>query len=529
MSIHKDIQPTVVCKTTGLTYQHIRTLELFEHEENMLRRLRLSDDQRKVLFDAYHAQFQKKPKVQYIFWNDCHDSVIRLTRDGRFVPYQAAYGTNLPSLKHDRFLHYLSIVFYQHIRFTTNVNTTFGTVALTFNAAANQVNQILGLTGDKKIPMAWKFEKPLKKAPQPLLQVDAMLGEQHEVGSVPNWVQEIQELQESGLTLSDIREHSEPVIRALYSTRSEAIRKEDGVVILHRDHKNTHICFEYELPQMLLQIQRDLDNGHCRFSPVRDGKLIFCHLSKPPLNTKHGRSSLNRVSANEGDIFIQCPCIDYPTPGSTNGAERCHMHFNLSSEHTYTQFKGILGRAPPECHQLCSKLLMTIDDLRVQKLPGAHRILSVCPHCQESNRNEEALRNSHGYNTHFRHPSHVTCNSCHKDYCTDCKEDHPGMICDGFNPKLSEEQHLIGMGFRKCPSCQTPVERQDGCAFMTCAACKHFFCWNCRCIRHEEYAEEDRAHYCLLDGSFQSNADWRNDNRVHVYNMMHRPLPRPLS
>ena len=32
---------------------------------------------------------------------------------------------------------------------------------------------------------------------------------------------------------------------------------------------------------------------------------------------------------------------------------------------------------------------------------------------------------------------------------------------------------------KKCPRCQTPIEKDEGCNHMACRKCRHEFCWIC--------------------------------------------------
>lgn len=44
--------------------------------------------------------------------------------------------------------------------------------------------------------------------------------------------------------------------------------------------------------------------------------------------------------------------------------------------------------------------------------------------------------------------------------------------------KLENEKYLVDHT-KPCPKCQSPTEKNDGCAHMTCKKCQHQYCWIC--------------------------------------------------
>eukprot|EP01052_Picozoa_sp_SAG31_P028341 SAG31_NODE_2727_length_5181_cov_7.977568_2_plen_877_part_00 len=73
-----------------------------------------------------------------------------------------------------------------------------------------------------------------------------------------------------------------------------------------------------------------------------------------------------------------------------------------------------------------------------------------------------------------------TCKRCGTSICFDCNRSwHGGLTrCDEI-----EDTALTNWSkkadFGRCPKCKAPIERNKGCNHMTCAACKHEFCWLC--------------------------------------------------
>jgi hypothetical protein len=72
----------------------------------------------------------------------------------------------------------------------------------------------------------------------------------------------------------------------------------------------------------------------------------------------------------------------------------------------------------------------------------------------------------------------ITCIFKH-EFCKNCMQQaHEGINCD---TKLENEfEEFVKNGqVRKCPRCGFFIQKQDGCNHMTCASCKHQFCWLC--------------------------------------------------
>mmetsp|Transcript_16160 Transcript_16160/g.22268 ORF Transcript_16160/g.22268 Transcript_16160/m.22268 type:complete len:639 (-) Transcript_16160:209-2125(-) len=81
--------------------------------------------------------------------------------------------------------------------------------------------------------------------------------------------------------------------------------------------------------------------------------------------------------------------------------------------------------------------------------------------------------------------STVRC-ACSYPFCFRCGEEaHEPCSCpqlSEWNEKCmneSETANWILANTRKCPSCNTRIEKNQGCNHMTCRLCKHEFCWIC--------------------------------------------------
>lgn len=72
--------------------------------------------------------------------------------------------------------------------------------------------------------------------------------------------------------------------------------------------------------------------------------------------------------------------------------------------------------------------------------------------------------------------------TCNYVWCKACQQEievgGPQHSCDGS----SELNHLMNeRGWKHCPGCQTPIQKEDGCNHMTCVSrgCNTHFCYVC--------------------------------------------------
>ena len=79
----------------------------------------------------------------------------------------------------------------------------------------------------------------------------------------------------------------------------------------------------------------------------------------------------------------------------------------------------------------------------------------------------------------------VRC-SCSQLFCFRCGEEaHDPCSCDHLKEWFlkcsneSETANWILANTKKCPVCQTRIEKNQGCNHMNCKLCKHEFCWIC--------------------------------------------------
>jgi len=94
---------------------------------------------------------------------------------------------------------------------------------------------------------------------------------------------------------------------------------------------------------------------------------------------------------------------------------------------------------------------------------------------------------------------HVWCKACQQSI----SQDGPPHSCDG----LLELDHLMTQsGWKYCPSCKTPIEKEIGCNHMTCISpgCNTHFCYTCgdaiiKSARWRDIKAATTAHYRSCD------------------------------
>ena len=74
---------------------------------------------------------------------------------------------------------------------------------------------------------------------------------------------------------------------------------------------------------------------------------------------------------------------------------------------------------------------------------------------------------------------------CGTMLCMQCKTSaHPGLTCQHNKGAKSVSDELVlklalENSWKRCPSCETLIELRSGCNHMTCASCRHEFCYIC--------------------------------------------------
>ncbi|GFU07776.1 ATP-dependent RNA helicase DEAH12, chloroplastic [Nephila pilipes] len=80
----------------------------------------------------------------------------------------------------------------------------------------------------------------------------------------------------------------------------------------------------------------------------------------------------------------------------------------------------------------------------------------------------------------------LNCPLCQNDICRKCNSVyHQGLSCDMYqgsknDPDYSfKEWQKTSPGCKRCPRCNTAIEKNEGCDHMTCTGCGSHFCWQC--------------------------------------------------
>lgn len=104
--------------------------------------------------------------------------------------------------------------------------------------------------------------------------------------------------------------------------------------------------------------------------------------------------------------------------------------------------------------------------------------LSVLLHCRKCQRSVPVDKQEHDESHMLVCPlpdcNHIWCKACQQSFVIG----GPPHSCDG----TSELDHLMKQrGWKYCPNCKTPVQRDGGCSHMTCIspACNTHFCYVC--------------------------------------------------
>lgn len=99
-------------------------------------------------------------------------------------------------------------------------------------------------------------------------------------------------------------------------------------------------------------------------------------------------------------------------------------------------------------------------------------------------------------------PPMCECQACHRTYCFEHSAAHgAGVTCEQFEREAAAAHHksreTIAKIARRCPRCQSPIEKRGGCDRMCCAVCASNFCWRCGAAIDDDGDASGDAHACL--------------------------------
>jgi len=246
-----------------------------------------------------------------------------------------------------------------------------------------------------------------------------------------------------------------------------------------------------------------------KFGGIITRKNKLNYIRKYKQFTPFGNIINSDTTIKEDYIGVPCPCLN-------EEYFECECLFNLSDPQTfdsfskafegYTQITDIndFGDQIPDPVKI---MFTTLEVLRNPELRPNIRMKSTCPKCNFVNEaSNEALWNSKGNTPKLIHPSDMKCRECAHEYCTDCKQYHPGFICRGF-----VEEPDCDPNIQLCPACAHTTYRVDGCTCITCEIpnCRKTWCWICRCLRYpEQHGNDNHIHYCMDEARYSSNPSW---------------------
>lgn len=109
-----------------------------------------------------------------------------------------------------------------------------------------------------------------------------------------------------------------------------------------------------------------------------------------------------------------------------------------------------------------------------------------------------AQRPTGGVNRKIAFPQSVVCGKGHA-FCVSCKgPSHSPSSCDDWRRWIARIQAVVSSvegsdkdgneianalwvaaNTKRCPKCELPIEKNEGCNHMSCRTCRHEFCWVC--------------------------------------------------
>jgi len=196
----------------------------------------------------------------------------------------------------------------------------------------------------------------------------------------------------------------------------------------------------------------------------------------------------------ERGVFLNCghfgckPCLTQMTKTYVAEAELAALR--CPSTDCRSQFgddvmRTLLGASSPEFARW--------SELSLQLCLDKMQDVAFCPRC-DADADEKRVPCIIGED------NLAQCTFCFYAFCGRCKAAyHPGVDCDSMDTRMqSLEAAAAGRGAaaeaarmelqtlrhlaqttKRCPRCETAIEKSEGCSKMTCRNCHIYFCWRC--------------------------------------------------
>lgn len=106
---------------------------------------------------------------------------------------------------------------------------------------------------------------------------------------------------------------------------------------------------------------------------------------------------------------------------------------------------------------------------------------------------------SHRSDSRSVNSEQIICDDCGAFVCVKCgAQRNNGRLCICMVPQQTHIRDVIWKIFhsKACPSCEMPIEIQQGCSRVDCSNCQRRFCWECREVLGTEGSSTD-FHRCM--------------------------------
>ena len=127
----------------------------------------------------------------------------------------------------------------------------------------------------------------------------------------------------------------------------------------------------------------------------------------------------------------------------------------------------------------------------------------------------------------------VQCTRCNSEFCFQCR-DHPHSPArcssvQNWNEVVGDSRFWIKKNAKPCPSCNAPIEKNDGCNHIKCSQCDYDFCWIClnrldthmgrhECNRYDPDAGQE-SRDVFYSERFQAQAGAEDFAKAHLANI----------